>query len=430
VNIIEAIPFPLRLTMLFLVGAVVGGQLNRAIHGWTCVPRLIGPWSQPPENAPQRRWSDFLPIVGWLGLRREGGIHGVGYWIRPWLIELCTGAGFALLYWLEIKQHLLWPAGLGGGVDTTVLHAQYLSHIVLISLMVVATFTDFYDRTIPDEITLPGAIAGLVLAAALPISLLPTVYDPALGAPSLHQLVLTSSSASEIWEDGLGGPYSWPPVLDAIDGLWVALICIWAWCFVIQQKTWYLGHGWGKAFRYLVASVLRRRRWFGTLTVGFVATALAVFIWYLGGDRWQALLSSLLGLAFGAGLIWVVRIVAGHALGREAMGLGDVTLMAMIGAFVGWQSTFLIFFMAPFSALVIALIQWLATRDHYIAFGPYLCLSTLILLVGWDAIWHGWAMPMFELGWFIPAMTACCLVMMGGLLWMWRLVRQWLTGEE
>lgn len=255
-NIIEAISFPLRLTILFLVGTVVGSQLNRAIHSWTCVPRLIGPWCQPPENAPKRRWSDFIPVVGWLGLRRESGIQGNGYWIRPLLIELCTGAGFALLYWLEIKQRLLWPAGMGGAVEATVLHAQYLSHLVLISLMVVATFTDFYDRTIPDEITLPGAIAGLVLAAVLPMSLLPTVYEPALGAPSLHQLVLTSSSESEIWEDGLGGPFSWPPMLNATDGLWVALICIWAWCFVIQRKTWYLGHGWGKAFRYLVASVL------------------------------------------------------------------------------------------------------------------------------------------------------------------------------
>jgi prepilin signal peptidase PulO-like enzyme (type II secretory pathway) len=286
------------------------------------------------------------------------------------------------------------------------------------------------ERFIPDEITYPGVIAGLVLATARPMSLLPTTFEPARGVASVHHLVLTSSSFNEIWQDGLGGPYSWPATLDSSDGLWVALICIWSFCCVIQYKTWTLRYGLAKAISYLLASIFRRRRWVGTLIVGLTATALAMLTWKLGGDRWQALLSSLLGMAFGAYLIWAVRIVAGHALGKEAMGLGDVTLMAMIGAFVGWQSTFLIFFMAPFSALVIAVGQWLATRDHYIAFGPYLCLSTLILLVGWDAVWHGWAMPMFELGWLIPTMAACCLVMMGGLLWTWRIIREWLIGPE
>jgi prepilin signal peptidase PulO-like enzyme (type II secretory pathway) len=430
VNAIEAIPFTIRVAILFAIGTVVGAQLNRAIHQLLCIPRLIGPWCNAPEQAPARRLTDFLPVVGWFALRRESRFHGAGYWIRPLLIELGMGIGFALLYWLEIKQRILYPAAMAGAVGSNVLHAQYLSHIILASLMVTATFTDFLERFIPDEITYPGVIAGLVLAAALPTSLLPTTFEPALGATSLHHLVLTSSSFHEIWQDGLGGPYSWPATLDSVDGLWVALICIWSFCFVIQYKTWTLRHGLAKAIGYLLASILRRRRWVGTLIVGVVATALAVLTWKLGGDRWQALLSSLLGMAFGAYLIWAVRIVAGHALGKEAMGLGDVTLMAMIGAFVGWQSTFLIFFMAPFSALVIALGQWLATRDHYIAFGPYLCLSTLVLLVGWDAIWHGWAMPMFELGWFIPAMAACCLVMMGGLLWTWRIIREWLIGAE
>ncbi len=429
-NVIEGIPFPLRLTALFLLGAVVGSQLNRAIHGWTRIPRQLGPWYKPPKGAPPRRGWDFLPLVGWWGMRREAGVHGSGFWIRPLLIEWATGAGFALLYWLEIKHQILWPARIAGPVDAAVLHAQYASHLVLIALMVVATFTDFYDRTIPDEVTVPGVVMGLLLAIALPMSLLPTMYDPPLGATSLHHLVLTSSGTSPAWDDGLGGPFSWPPLLNGTDGLWVALMCIWTWCFVILHKTWYVGHGWVKAIRYMLASVIRHRWWPLPLVLGLSVSLIIGLVWFAGGYRWQALLSSLVGIVFGGGLIWSVRIVAGHALGKEAMGFGDVTLMAMIGAFVGWQSTFLIFFMAPFSALIIALAQWLATRDHYIAFGPYLCLSTLVLLVGWDAIWFNWAWPMFSLGWFIPVMLACCLVLMGGLLWIWRLAREWLLGEE
>ena len=124
--------------------------------------------------------------------------------------------------------------------------------------------------------------------------------------------------------------------------------------------------------------------------------------WLIGGVHWESLLSSIVGMCFGGGLIWGVRIVGGQALRVEAMGFGDVTLMAMIGAFLGWQAAFLIFFLAPFTALLIAAAQRILTGQRHIAFGPYLCLATLIVMLGWDAVWTEWASLMFSLGWFIP----------------------------
>ena len=41
----------------------------------------------------------------------------------------------------------------------------------------------------------------------------------------------------------------------------------------------------------------------------------------------------------------VVRVLGSQVLRREAMGFGDVTLMAMIGAFLGWQAAVLTFFL-------------------------------------------------------------------------------------
>ena len=42
--------------------------------------------------------------------------------------------------------------------------------------------------------------------------------------------------------------------------------------------------------------------------------------------------------------------------------------------------------------------------------------------MAWDSIWAGWALPMFSLGWFIPGVLGVCLVLMGGMLAVWRII--------
>jgi hypothetical protein len=128
-------------------------------------------------------------------------------------------------------------------------------------------------------------------------------------------------------------------------------------------------------------------------------------------------------MAMGGGTIWAVRIVATRALGQEAMGFGDVTLMAMIGAFTGWQPTLIIFFLAPFSAVVIAVVQFLLTRRRDIAFGPYLCLSTVVWILHSGPLWKQYGLPIFSLGWWVPGIGAAGLALMGGMLTVMRLLR-------
>jgi len=424
VDLILTVPLGLRLIVLAVVGAAVGGQLNRGIYRLAWHARSISPWSSVPRGVASRSWFDRIPIVGWLTLRREAPVQGRGFWIRPLLIELGTAAAFALLYWLETERFVLWPIGVS--VDMTLraaAHQQFLAHAVMLSLMIVATFIDFDEQTIPDGITVTGTIVAFGLIVALPWSTLPTMYHPAWHASSVHHLVFTSTTYSPAWHDGLGGPMSWPPSLDQYFGLTVTLASVWIWCFAIMHKTWTLRHGPTRAVRYLVASIVRRGRWILPVVIGVALSVLVVGVWRLDGSRWQALASSVIGMAFGGGLIWLVRIVAGEALQVEAMGFGDVTLMAMIGAFLGWQPALLVFFLAPFTAIAIALAQWALTGDRHIAFGPYLCLAAVLILLGWRVAWYTWAMPLFALGWFVPGVVGCCLVMMGGLLWFWRIVR-------
>lgn len=437
-NLILDIPIEVRLTLLFLLGVVLGGQLNRGIYRLAWNRRAIGAWSPPLDRVPARQWTDRLPVVGWWGLRREAGWHGRGYWVRPMLLELGTGIGFSVLYWLEAEKLIPWPALIGtSGPDPLAVHAQYLNHITLISLMIVATFIDLDEQMIPDEITVTGTVIGLLLAIALPQALLPTLVSsvsaPTLRPPECAHLVLTSSTVSANWSGGLGGPGSWPPLLDSAWGLTLGLLGIGAWNFTIMHKTWTLRYGLTNAFKYMVASIVRHRTWRLPCLFALLLSIATLLTWWSQTHgaaelRWQSLLTAITGMCFGGGLILAVRTIGGHALQMEAMGFGDVTLMAMIGAFLGWQPAFLIFFLAPVTAVAIALVQRILTGDQRIAFGPYLCLATVILLLAWNSLWTDWAYPMFSLGWFIPGVLACCLVLMGGFLWMWRIVRDAIFG--
>ena len=67
------------------------------------------------------------------------------------------------------------------------------------------------------------------------------------------------------------------------------------------------------------------------------------------------------------------------------MGLGDVHLLAAIGAFVGWKDPFLIFFIAPFSGLlfaaVAAVLEKMGKRRSEIPYGPHLAIATVIVVL-------------------------------------------------
>ena len=121
------------------------------------------------------------------------------------------------------------------------------------------------------------------------------------------------------------------------------------------------------------------------------------------------------------GLVWLVRIIGTAALHREAMGFGDVTLMAMIGAFLGWQPCMVVFFLAPLAGLIVGLLRLVLCRDREIPYGPFLCLATMFLIVRWQGIWD-YTQGIFMLGWFVPLLLLACLMLMALMLSLWRLL--------
>jgi leader peptidase (prepilin peptidase) / N-methyltransferase len=425
-SLLLEIPLELRCLAVFLLGVGLGALVNLGIYALAWHPRPISPWLRPVEPLPPRRWPDRLPVVGWLRLRREATVWGTGFWVRPLLLEVAIGAGLALIYYWQVTGALiptppLLDLPLQNSDVQTMLHQRFASQTLLILLMLVATFIDFDEKTIPDWITVPGTLAGLILATVWPRTLPTSLqFDLPPHPPALDFLWLTA-------------PLPWPPTLHAEWGLGLGLFCFAGWNFGILEKRWTLRRGWRKAFQYFFVSIFRYHNWPLVLAMTLVGLPAIGLVWWLappGSLAWPALLTSLVGMAFGGSLVWAIRIIGAHTLGREAMGFGDVTLMAMIGAFVGWQGALLAFFFAPFAALFIALANWLVTGRRDLAFGPYLCAGGLYVLLRWPEIWEPpfGVRHYFALGAFIPAVVVLCLAAMWLMLHGLRFVRERIFG--
>jgi leader peptidase (prepilin peptidase) / N-methyltransferase len=112
-----------------------------------------------------------------------------------------------------------------------------------------------------------------------------------------------------------------------------------------------------------------------------------------------AFLTGGLGLVVGGAFTFAIRQVFTFVFRREAMGEGDVTLMGMIGAYLGWQAAILTFFLAAFLGLghalwklVRYLRKWLAgaqlsSSDREIPLGPYLSMAAALLFFSWPWVW-------------------------------------------
>lgn len=113
-------------------------------------------------------------------------------------------------------------------------------------------------------------------------------------------------------------------------------------------------------------------------------------MWMSQHQHGHGLAWSLAGLLTGGTITWLVRFLGGKILGAPALGGGDVTLMAMIGAFIGWQPTLCVLALAPLAGVVLGLGCRLITGRTFVAFGPYLAFSTYIVLISWRFLWADW----------------------------------------
>jgi len=108
------------------------------------------------------------------------------------------------------------------------------------------------------------------------------------------------------------------------------------------------------------------------------------------GSHAGAFLSSLYGIFAGGASIYIIGVVGKIIFRKEAMGGGDVKLLAMIGAFLGWKMALLTFFIAPFLGSVVGIIVKIRTKESLIPYGPFLSLASFIALL-WGNDILNWA---------------------------------------
>src|SRR6202035_5557110 len=107
------------------------------------------------------------------------------------------------------------------------------------------------------------------------------------------------------------------------------------------------------------------------IIIGFVFSAFTEPGW----------MASLIGILVGGGLLFGVAEAYYRVRHEEGLGMGDVKMLAMIGAFVGWKLTLVALMMASLSVSLLGLAVIATVRGgmkYALPFGPFLALGAVV----------------------------------------------------
>lgn len=110
-------------------------------------------------------------------------------------------------------------------------------------------------------------------------------------------------------------------------------------------------------------------------------------------ERIPALLMSLKGLAVGGGTLWLVSAIGSWIFRKDAMGQGDVKLLAAIGAFLGWKAVLFTIMVSSLAGSIIGVLLILCKgrqMSSRIPFGPYLAFAAIVWVLWGPSLWQGY----------------------------------------
>jgi leader peptidase (prepilin peptidase)/N-methyltransferase len=113
------------------------------------------------------------------------------------------------------------------------------------------------------------------------------------------------------------------------------------------------------------------------IVAGFVCSLLV-------GPGWQA---SLIGIAIGGGSLWAIAEIYYRVRHEEGLGMGDVKMLAMIGAFLGWKLVLLTLVLASFSGTIVGVAVLVFKREsmkYALPFGTFLALGAMVAAIAGD----------------------------------------------
>jgi len=379
-------------------GACVGSFLNVVIYRLPEGKSLVHPGSRCPSCNHALAWYDNVPVLAWLWLRAKCRYCKAPISAQYPCVEALTGLMCAGLFAVYYMTDLRWEFSEHGFQGTWQI---YVVHAVLLAGLIASTLIDaklfIIPRQIPWFLTVFALIVlpiVVMLGNPFNVDKLPSALSPLagwIGAPVYLDGLVPRARPMGVWA-AAGGAI----------GLAISLLLLKLKVLPLSFADYdeaYQAHvsaqpplREGEAEPWFHYPHARREVLKEVLYLMPPIIGMAIGAWLAPRGLYplsagaSVLGGVILGYLFGAGLVWGTRILGTLLFGKEAMGLGDVHLLAAIGAILGPGETIPVFFLAPFFGLTavlgtLGLSAMLKKRFHPIPYGPYLAGAAGVVMV-------------------------------------------------